>query len=106
MTNLNINTKPANDLTDDEYLARDLSIIYDTALSLYELSKKDDLDLSFFNPTLQMLIEKMANTFGQIESNLNMYEFCEKIREAKTEEERNIILNEYQNAPRKRREYE
>lgn len=95
MTNLNINTKPANDLTDDEYLSRDIEIIYDSVRNLYNLSKHENVPLNLLNTMLRLLLEKMANAFNQIESHLSMYAFVEELRAAKTEEENAAIVKKY-----------
>lgn len=95
MTNLNINTKPANDLTDDEFLLRDIDLIYDTVVDIYDLSKHDGIRLDLLSNTLRLILEKMANAFNQIQSNLSMQAFVAEIKEAKTEAEKTEIMNKY-----------
>lgn len=95
MTAKNVITKPANDLTDEQFLSRDIELIYDTVTDIYDLSKYDGIRLDSLNSMLRLLLEKMANAFNQIESNLSMYKFVEEIRHAKTEEERNNIVEMY-----------
>lgn len=95
MTNLNINTKPANDLTDDEFLHRDIDLIYDSVVDIYELSKHDGIRLDLINNTLRLLLEKMANAFNQIQSNLSMQAFIDEIKEVQTEDEKTEIMNKY-----------
>lgn len=95
MTAKNVITKPANDLTDEQFLSRDIELIYDTVTDIYDLSKYDGIRLDSLNSMLRLLLEKMANAFNQIESNLSMYKFVEEIRHAKTEEERSSIVEFY-----------
>jgi hypothetical protein len=95
MTAKNVITKPANDLNDGQFLSRDIELIYSTVLDIYDLSKYDGIRLDSLNSMLRLLLEKMANAFNQIESNLSMYKFVEEIRHAKTEEERNSIVEMY-----------
>lgn len=108
MTNLNITTKAANDLTDDEFLHRDLDLIYDTFVDIYELSKHDGIRLDLMSNTLRLLLEKMANAFNQIQSNLSMQAFIDEIKAVKTEEEKTEIMNRYISASHssRRRTYE
>jgi hypothetical protein len=95
MTTLNTNTKPANDLTDDEFLSRDIDLIYDAVTDIYELSKHDGIRLDLISNTLRLLLEKMANAFNQIQSNLSMQAFIDEIKEVETEVERTEIMNKY-----------
>ncbi len=98
MTTKNITIKPANDLTDGQFLSRDIELIYSTVLEIYDLSKYDGIRLDTLNSMLRLLLEKMANAFNQIESSLSMYEFVEAIRHAETEEEKNEIVDRFKSA--------
>jgi hypothetical protein len=98
MTAINANIKPANDLTDEEFLSRDIELIYNAVTDIYDLSKLEGVRLDTLNTMLRMLLEKMANAFNQVESNLSMYKFLEEIRHAKSEEERNSIVDIYKTA--------
>ncbi|WP_323815199.1 hypothetical protein [Cellvibrio sp. NN19] len=98
MTASNVITKPANDLTDEEFLSRDIELIYDAVTDIYDLSKYDGIRLDSLNSMLRLLREKMANAFNQIESNLSMYQFVEAIRHAQTEQEKNEIVDRFKSA--------
>lgn len=98
MTTLNVNTKPADDLTDEQFLSRDIEIIYDAVTNIYDLSKHDGIHLDSVNTILRMVLEKMANVFNQVETNLSMYRFCDEIRDAKIKQEKTEIMNKYMSA--------
>lgn len=96
MTISNTNTNLEDKLLDDKYLSRDLELIFDSIRDIHDLSNEDGLRLDSFNSILSMIIEKMANAFSQIESDLLMYRFSSAIREAQTDEEKLKLINEYQ----------
>lgn len=107
MTTLNRNTNLEDELLDAKYLSRDLELIFDSIRDIHDLSNQDGLRLDSFSAILSMIIEKMVNAFGQIESDLLMYRFSSAIREAKTDEEKLKLINEYQTSSERlpRREY-
>lgn len=96
MTNANPTTNTEFLSTEYRYISRDLELIFDSVRDLHGLSNENGLMLSSFSSMLNMIIEKMTNTFGQIESDLLMYEFSSAIRDASNDEEKLKIINEYQ----------